>query len=96
MKMDDEKTMRRLGELRDSLPPDAMAADGKAYVDFLAKQESVGSGSMLWAQSRDHHRIGNLRFSVTVFIGQRVAPRCFTAVYFTPTKRRVRISSCRA
>ena len=46
MKMDDEKTMRRLGELRDSLPPAAMVADGKAYVDFLAKQESVSGGAM--------------------------------------------------
>jgi carboxymethylenebutenolidase len=46
MKMDDEKTMRSLGELRDSLPPAAMEADGKAYVDFLAKQGSVSSGAM--------------------------------------------------
>ena len=46
MKMDDEKTMRRLGDLRDSLPPEAVVADGKAYVDFLAKQQSVSSGGM--------------------------------------------------
>lgn len=46
MKMDDEKTMRRLGELRDSLPPAAVEADGKAYIDFLAKQESVISGAI--------------------------------------------------
>ena len=46
MKMDDEMTMRRLGELRDSLPPAAVEADGKAYIDFLASQESVTGGAM--------------------------------------------------
>ena len=46
IKMDDEQTMRRLNELRDALPPEAMVADGKAYVDFLAKQASVSSGGM--------------------------------------------------
>lgn len=46
MKMDDEPTMRRLGELRDSLPPAAMAADGGAYIDFLAKQDSVSAAGM--------------------------------------------------
>ncbi len=45
-KMDDEKTMRTLGELRDSLPPAAMVADGNAYIDFLAQQESVSGGGM--------------------------------------------------
>lgn len=46
MKTDDETTMRRLGELRDSLPPAAVVRDGKAYVDFLAKQESVSGLAM--------------------------------------------------
>lgn len=46
IKMDDERTMRRLGELRDSLPPEAIVRDAKAYIDFLAKQESVSSGAM--------------------------------------------------
>ena len=47
MKMDDEPTMRRLGELRDStFPPAAMAADGGAYIDFLAKQDSVSAAGM--------------------------------------------------
>jgi carboxymethylenebutenolidase len=45
-KMDDEQTMRSLGALRDSLPPAAMVADGNAYIDFLAKQESVSDGGM--------------------------------------------------
>jgi carboxymethylenebutenolidase len=45
-KMDDEKTMRRLGELRDSLPPDAMVRDGKAYVEFLSRQSSVGAAGV--------------------------------------------------
>jgi carboxymethylenebutenolidase len=43
---DDERTMRRLSELRDSLPPAAVERDGAAYIDFLAKQESVSGGAM--------------------------------------------------
>jgi len=45
-KMDDEKTMRKLNELRESLPPTAMVSDGKAYADFLAQQPNVKSGAM--------------------------------------------------
>lgn len=45
-KMDDEKTMRTMGQLRDSLPPDAIVRDGKAYVDFLAQQQGVKSGAV--------------------------------------------------
>ncbi|MGA7089946.1 MAG: dienelactone hydrolase family protein [Candidatus Acidiferrales bacterium] len=42
----DEKAMQRIGELRASLPPDAMERDGSAYVDFLAAQPTVGRGSL--------------------------------------------------
>lgn len=45
-KMDDEKTMRTMGQLRDSLPPEAMVRDGKAYADFLAQQRGVKGGAM--------------------------------------------------
>jgi len=38
-----EYTMKRLPELRASLPPAAMESDGSAYADFLAKQPAVGS-----------------------------------------------------
>jgi len=43
---DDERTMRSLNELRESLPPAAVERDGAAYIDFLAKQESVSGGAM--------------------------------------------------
>ena len=43
LKMSDEKTKERVGELRASLPPAAVERDAAAYVDFLAKQDSVGS-----------------------------------------------------
>lgn len=39
--MGSEKTMKRFGELRAALPLAAMERDGTAYVDFLAKLESV-------------------------------------------------------
>lgn len=42
----DEKTIGKMGELRDSLPPDAMVRDGRAYVDFLAQQHGVKNGAM--------------------------------------------------
>lgn len=38
-----EYTVKRLAELRASLPPAAMERDAGPYVDFLACQESVGS-----------------------------------------------------
>jgi carboxymethylenebutenolidase len=37
----DEKVRQRMGELRASLPPAAVERDASAYVDFLAKQDSV-------------------------------------------------------
>lgn len=44
--MGEERSMKRLGELRDPLTPDAMERDAAAYVDFLSKQEGVG-GAMV-------------------------------------------------
>jgi len=41
-----ERTTTRFGELKGPLSPDAMARDGSAYVDFLAKQPFVSSGPM--------------------------------------------------
>ena len=41
-----ERTIIRFSELKAPLTPDAMARDGSAYVDFLAKQPSVSSGPM--------------------------------------------------
>jgi carboxymethylenebutenolidase len=45
-KMGEERSMKRLGELRDALPPEAMDRDAAAYVDFLAKQEGVSGATM--------------------------------------------------
>ncbi len=44
LKLGDERTMRRFAELTAPLTPGAMGRDGSAFVDFLAKQDSVGSG----------------------------------------------------
>jgi len=44
VKMGDEKTMKRINELRAPLTPEAIARDGSAYLDFLATQESVKGG----------------------------------------------------
>jgi carboxymethylenebutenolidase len=41
-----ERTRTRFAELKAPLTPDAMARDGSAYVDFLAKQPFVSSGPM--------------------------------------------------
>ncbi len=43
---EDEGVKKRLGELRASLPPEAVERDASAYVDFLAAQDSVGPGGM--------------------------------------------------
>lgn len=40
-KLGDEKTTKRIGELRASLPTAAIERDATAYVDFLSKQDSV-------------------------------------------------------
>jgi len=45
-KMGEDRSMKRLGELREPLTPDAMERDGAAYVDFLHKQEGVSGASM--------------------------------------------------
>jgi carboxymethylenebutenolidase len=45
-KMGEERSMKRLGELREPLTPDAMERDGAAYVDFLHKQEGVREAPM--------------------------------------------------
>ncbi len=46
VKMGDEKTMKRLGELRGPLTPEAVARDGSAYVEFLAGRDDVAVGPM--------------------------------------------------
>jgi carboxymethylenebutenolidase len=43
-KMGEERTMKRLGELSASLPPDAMVKDIPAYIDFLQTQPTVSGG----------------------------------------------------
>lgn len=43
-KMGEERSMKRLGELRDPLTPEAMERDAAAYVDFLHKQEGLSGG----------------------------------------------------
>lgn len=45
-KMGEERSMKRLAELRDPLTPEAMERDCTAYVDFLAKQEGVSGATM--------------------------------------------------
>ncbi|MGH9718519.1 MAG: dienelactone hydrolase family protein [Candidatus Acidiferrales bacterium] len=45
-KTGEERSMKRLAELRDPLTPEAMQRDASAYVDFLAKQEGV-SGALM-------------------------------------------------
>ena len=42
----DERTTKRIGELKAPLAPAAMESDASAYVDFLAKQDSVRPGPM--------------------------------------------------
>ncbi|HLV94520.1 MAG TPA: dienelactone hydrolase family protein, partial [Candidatus Acidoferrales bacterium] len=44
-KMGDDRFMKRVNELRELLPPDAMDRDLAAYVDFLAKQPSVSGNA---------------------------------------------------
>ena len=44
LKMGEDRTMKRLGELSASLPPEAMVKDIPVYVDFLRKQPSVNGG----------------------------------------------------
>ena len=45
-RMGEERSMKRLAELRDALPPEAMERDAAAYVDFLAKQEGVSGAAV--------------------------------------------------
>lgn len=42
----EERTIRRIGELKEALPPGAMDRDSAVYVDFFAAQDSVKSGKM--------------------------------------------------
>ncbi len=44
-KMGDERFMKRVNEMREALPTDAMDRDLAAYVDFLAKQPSVSGNA---------------------------------------------------
>ncbi len=46
VKFGEERTMRRIGELRQALTPAAMERDAVAYAGFLAKQPCTGSGAM--------------------------------------------------
>jgi carboxymethylenebutenolidase len=45
-KFGDERTTKRMAELRVPLTPEAVERDGAAYLDFLAGQPSVSSGPM--------------------------------------------------
>jgi len=42
----DPKTLQTMGRLRESLPPEAMVSDGKAYTGFLSQQPGVRSGTV--------------------------------------------------
>ena len=44
--MGDERTMKRFGELRAPMTPEAVERDAKAYVNFLAAHEGVSAGSL--------------------------------------------------
>jgi len=44
--MGDERTMKRMGELFQSLPADKMGPDGAAYADWLLAQKSVKGGKV--------------------------------------------------
>jgi carboxymethylenebutenolidase len=44
--MGDERTMKRFGELRAPLTPEAVERDGKAYVNFLAGHDAVSGKSI--------------------------------------------------
>ncbi|HVB37671.1 MAG TPA: dienelactone hydrolase family protein [Vicinamibacterales bacterium] len=46
VKMGDEKTVKRLAELREPLTPEAMARDASTYVDYLATRDDVAAGPM--------------------------------------------------
>jgi carboxymethylenebutenolidase len=45
-KMGDERTMKRIGQLREGLSASQAASDGAAYVDFLLKQDGVRPASL--------------------------------------------------
>jgi carboxymethylenebutenolidase len=45
-KMGEERTMKRMGELASSLPPDNIVKDISAYVEFLEAQKSVSPALM--------------------------------------------------
>jgi carboxymethylenebutenolidase len=45
-KMDDANTMQKFGQLRESLPPDAVVRDGEAFASFLSQQTGVRSGPL--------------------------------------------------
>lgn len=44
--MGEEQTMKRIGELAASLPPEAIERDATAYVNFLAGNAAVSAGSI--------------------------------------------------
>ncbi|MGN6514623.1 MAG: dienelactone hydrolase family protein [Rhizomicrobium sp.] len=46
IKMGEERTMKRFGELFASLLPDQMSSDSAVYLDFLARQPHVRPGKM--------------------------------------------------
>ena len=44
--MGEERTMKRIAELKEPLTPEAMERDAASYVDFLGAQSSVSEGAM--------------------------------------------------
>jgi carboxymethylenebutenolidase len=46
IKIGEERTTKRIGELRASLPLDAIERDAPVYVRYLARQDSVSTGPM--------------------------------------------------
>jgi carboxymethylenebutenolidase len=46
VKIGEERTMKRIGELSGPLTPEAVERDASAYVDFLSDHESVADGPM--------------------------------------------------
>ena len=46
VKIGEERTMKRIGELSGSLTPEAVERDASAYVNFLSDDESVADGPM--------------------------------------------------
>src|ERR1700683_1600354 len=46
IKAGEDRTMKRMGELRTPLTPEAIERDASAYVDFLSRQDGVKAGPL--------------------------------------------------